>query len=175
MTTPTDLAHWLARHADAIACDEAAGEIYADVKTAVDAIERVINRPESSRYCGPCPTLLEDQNQCRAGLFAKRDAVEIRCWKCKMTHNVEQLIGSALRSVGGLLYSAGEVQELMSQIGQPIPSRTWRYWRASGRIEARGWRGAEPMYWISDVQDLLAAKPQKVATGSAAEARISVD
>ena len=174
MTTTASLASWLANHVDAIAQDEAAGEIFSDVKRIVDDIERMVNRPIPPRYCGPCPTLTEDQVYCSVGLFAKRDAIEIVCWKCKMTHNVEKLIQHAMRNTEGLLYSAREVQMLMAEIGQSIPPRTWRYWRAQEKVIVRGWRGAEPMYWLSDVQELMAAKPQKSATGAAARQKCVV-
>jgi hypothetical protein len=176
--TTAAMAFWLANNVSAIACDEAAGLCFTEVQNAVDAIERMINRPHAAKYCGNCPAPIEDkhghQQVCAIPLYAEWDyrahqyPVEIECWRCKAAHNVDRLIEQALNSVAGLLYSAGEIQALMEEIGQPIPPRTWRYWRAEGKIAARSWRDGEPMYWINDVRDLMAQKPQKLTTGAAA-------
>lgn len=183
MTTPAALATFLADNIPAIACDEAAGELFRDVRNAVDAIERAINRPIEPKYCGNCPAIIEDKQgqelECATALYVPWDhhtqqyPVEVECWRCKVSYSVDKLIQDALNSIAGLLYSAREVQELMAQIGQPIPPRTWRYWRAEEKIIVRGWRGAEPMYWINDVKDLMAQKPQKMATGSTAHRNAS--
>jgi hypothetical protein len=176
--TAARAAKWLATNVSAIAADESAGEFYSEIKNAIEEIDLLINRKVSPKYCGNCPAIIEGQQGrtyvCAIPLYAPWDyraqqyPVEIQCWKCKVTYNVDRLIQQALNDVGGLLYSGGEIKTLMEEIGQPIAPRTWQYWRREGKIEARGWRGAEPMYWISDVQDLMAQKPQGKPTGSAA-------
>jgi hypothetical protein len=178
MTTAIAAARFLARHIPAIAQDEAAAELFADIKAAVESIRRVINRPVDPKYCGPCPAKTEGKagkvQDCATALYAPWDyhdeqyVIEVECWHCHVIHNVDTLIQDALNSVAGLLYSAEEVQEVMRQIGQEIPSRTWRYWRANDKIIVRGWREGEPMYWIDDVKDLVASRPQKLATGATA-------
>jgi hypothetical protein len=159
MTTKA-LAQFLAANIPAIACDEAAGELFQDVQNAVDAIERMINRPVEPKYCGPCPTLNEDQDICSVGLFTKWDGVtkqyepEIECWKCHMTYNADELITDALSEVDGWLFTAAEVLETMAQIGEPISERTWRHWRKTGAIQSRNELGVEPKYFIGEVRYL---------------------
>lgn len=166
--TPNNLAKWLATNIHAIANNPHAHVCYAEVKQAITDIDKVINRPETQQYCGPCPTLSEDNTPCKVGLFAKRDDTEIQCWKCKTTHNIEQLIQQALETVKELGYTAEEILGFMADIGQPIPPSTWRKWRAEGKIQPRSHRGDTPLYWISDIRALADRKPQKAKTGAAA-------
>lgn len=162
-------AAWLAQHVSAIACDEAAGEMFTEVQNAVNAIERAINRPIPPKYCGPCPTVNEDQSRCGVELYVKRELAEVQCWKCKLTYNADDLIDLAMLGAGELLYSAREIQELMASIGEPISPRTWRHWRKEDKLIDRSEAlGSEPKYWIRDVRRLMAQKPQKAATGAAA-------
>jgi hypothetical protein len=151
--TVTDLALWLAHHTDAIACDEAAGEIYSDIKTAVDAIERVINRPVADIECGPCPTLDENHNRCSVGLSAKRGSIEVTCWKCKTTHNIDRLIQQRVSEVPYLLFTARNVLKVMARLGQPIAESTWRRWRALGHVIPAGELYGEPAYRLQDVKE----------------------
>jgi hypothetical protein len=170
-----DIALWLADNTATIARDETAGELFADIKNAIKQIERAINRPMDDKYCGNCPSVLDDKRrQCSTPLYIPFDysnhqyPPEIQCWRCKITHNADVLIQNAIDSIAGLLYTAREIHEIMAEIGQPIPPRTWRWWRAQGKLINRSENTAEPMYWISDVRDLMAAKPQRATTGAAA-------
>jgi hypothetical protein len=166
--TTNELALWLARNVTAIASDEGAAVCYREIKQIVTDIERIINRPESTRDCGPCPTV-KDGEQCNTDLQARRGDSDVRCWKCKTTYSIDDLIQRGLDTVGELLYCARDILAIMDGIGKHIPDRTWRNWRAEKRLIVRGWRGGEPMYWISDVRELLAQKPQKSVTGRAAK------
>lgn len=160
MTRTASLAQWLATHVDVIAQDELAGDIYRDIRNAVDAIERVINRPHDPKYCGPCPHINEDQQPCGVGLFAewneenKNYNPEVACWKCHTTFNAEKLITDALGDVDGWLFTAQEILETMKHIGEPISDRTWRHWRKTGAIQSRNEVGAEPKYYIGEVRYL---------------------
>lgn len=156
MTTPTTLATFLADNIPAIAADEAAGELFRDVRNAVDSIERAINRPLPFRVLGPCPTITEDQTTCAVGLTAKREEIEITCWKCHQTHNVAKLIENKLSERREWLWSAREILDIMAAIGEPISGRTWRYWRANDVVPSRNELGAEPKYWLEDVRAVRA-------------------
>jgi hypothetical protein len=46
------------------------------------------------------------------------------------------------------------VLDIMAIIGEPIPPRTWRYWRAEGKIKPRNELGDTPRYWLDDVRKL---------------------
>jgi len=151
--TASRAALWLADHVSAIAAEESAGDIYAEIKRCIDEIERCINRPIHGIECGPCPTLDEDQRECAVGLTAKRGAIEVRCWKCKTTHNIERLIQRRLNEVPNRLFNARDVLKIMARIGEPIGESTWRRWRAVGTITPAGELYGEPGYRLQDVKD----------------------
>lgn len=154
---PTSAALHLSQHVPLIACREDAGVMFAEIRNAVEEITRAINRPHSKKFCGVCPTMRDDKGlevQCGESLYAKHDDVLVTCWRCKQSYDVERLIQDAVDNVRGLLYSANEILEIMKQIGEPIPPRTWRYWRANGKIPERNEWGAEPGYWLEDVRRL---------------------
>lgn len=143
---------WLAKNVNAIACDEAAGLCYGEIKHVIDEIERMINRPENVVECGPCPTINADQTECAVGLRAKRGDAEVSCWKCKQTHNVKHLIEQALEDCKRWLWSESEILDIMAQIGEQIPRGTWWNWRTRGLIESRNEWDAEPRFWLEDAR-----------------------
>lgn len=158
-----EMVDWLTQNAAAIACDETAGEIFRDVREAVESIERMVNRPMPPKYCGTCPTPVEDGDDdetCRVGLYAEWDRKtkqherEVTCWKCHAVYDSKQLIDDALAETDGWLHTAQEVLELMAQIGEPISDRTWRHWRKTGAIQSRNELGPEPKYFIGEVRYL---------------------
>lgn len=149
---PNAAARWLAAHISAIAADESAGQFYRDIETAILEIERVINRPLHPLECGPCPALTDKQQPCGAGLTAKRGAVEVTCWKCRATHNIEELIEARLHEAEYLLFTARDVLAVMGRIGQPIADRTWRRWRELGQVQPAGELYGQPGYRLADVR-----------------------
>lgn len=149
---------WLAKHVNAIACDESAGMCYREIKDVIDAIERMINRPESDYVtCGPCPAMLADnygQRKCNTALTAARDDAEIQCPECGTTHNVEQLRRHLWTGVDKWLLTYYELKLVIAAYGDPIPERTLRHWRATDKLKPRGYRGESPAYWLADVHEL---------------------
>lgn len=160
-----------------IAQREDAADFHAFVLHIRDSIDKAINRPETKRYCGNCPTPLddhqrrqlledgeEDRETCATPLYTKKkDDIEVTCFRCKQTFNAEKLIQQALSRKSELLYSEQEVLEIMREIGRPIPERTWRYWRASGKLINRSEWSAEPAYWLEDVLALRAQSANRKA------------
>ena len=138
---------WLASNVSAIACDEDAGMCWRVIRDVIDAIERMINRPIPPRYCGPCPA-------CNTALKAARDDVEVVCPICRVTHNVERLERELWAGVDNWLLTHSEVLMVMAYRGDPVPERTLRHWRATGRLVPRGYRGEKPGYWLADVHAL---------------------
>lgn len=175
-----DCAEWLAHHVAAIAQDEAAGELFNDVKRIVDDIERMVNRAVDPKYCGNCPAIIQDrdgtEHECATPLYVvwdhrvQRYPDKVQCWRCKSDYVADDLIQKALddnpQEIG---YTADEIKDLMAQIGRPISESTWSWWRRSKKLIDRSWFGADPMYWISDVKALMDAKAQKAPTGAAAK------
>lgn len=170
ITGPTDsagLARWLAQHVTAIAAHEAAAEHYVDVQRIILDIEHRINRPVPPRFCGPCPAPDEDdpRRACGTALMAKRDAIEVRCPTCKTTHNVERLLQRLLADVDHWRFTVSEILMIMRALEEPLNERTFRRWRAQGKVRPRGFRrpdGAigltrrteddQPLYRLAEVR-----------------------
>ena len=163
MITTAALANHLAANVHLIARLETAGQCYTDIQNTIESIEDAINRPRNPKYCGPCPTVDEDQKVCGVGLYAAFDRktkqydTEVTCWKCHTTYVAEDLINDALGELDGWLFTAAEVLTTMAQIGEPISERTWRHWRKTGAIQSRNELGAEPKYFIGEVRHLRAS------------------
>lgn len=185
-----DRASWLAANVGAIACDEAAGQWHGEIAGYVRRIELCIDRPLRRRWLGPCPTWDEQvRKACGTDLYAREDAIEVYCRKCRATHNCNRL---QLLQQGDLERERLTWDRLLkANKYQPdefrIPERTLRLWRKTGpngeppRLKPRGWlrpdgshginrrtNDDEPLYLWSDVRKLRVEKPQKAATGAAA-------
>lgn len=96
--TLPDIARWLARHVQALACDEGAGVWKRDIDGLVRRIKQVIDRPPAPRFCGQCDKKI-DQKICGLMLYARRDAIEVTCSQCHTTHNIEALYNRWLNSI----------------------------------------------------------------------------
>ena len=168
--TSVACAAWLAEHVDAIAQDEAAGEIFADVASAVIQIERVINRPLPPRFLGPCPT-----RGCATRLTAERTATEVTCSECQAVHQVDELVRLMMHYIAFQPFTSlellgsrtSDMPGVLEQLDITVARSTFHRWRKLGAIPVRGWRtrdGAawstrtspddEPTYWVSDIQKL---------------------
>lgn len=177
MTSPTAAALYLSRRVPVIACREDAGECFAEVRKAIDDIERLVNRPVPPRRLGPCPTLVAHHQACATQLTAPRKATEVTCPECKTTHRVEKLI-ELLR--GELLYWPLSSVEILGSRSSELPgaleywnvtlaSSTFHYWRKTNVLTVRSYRNKqtlaimparensndEPLYWLADVLDRM--------------------
>ena len=177
-----DMALWLAGNIHAIACDESAGKVRAEVDTLVRSIERVVDKPVPMRLLGFCSTEL-DGNPCGEPLHARDDQIEVYCRKCRTTRPCDRVRMIAMADARRTRVTWEQVLLINRQQpeGYRVADRTLREWRSSGTLKIRGYaracgtrgihRRAEddvPLYLWSDVERLRAAKPQKVATGAAA-------
>jgi hypothetical protein len=154
-----DCAEWLATHVSAIACDEAAGELFNDVKSVVEAIERAVNRPVPPRDLGPCPTMVNADrcpvkephhhpHACAFRLSAPRKATEVHCPSCKTTHRVRDLIDLLcneleywpLSSVEILGSRTSDLPGALDYYGATLARSTFHYWRKHGMLTVRGYR-----------------------------------
>lgn len=173
----TKLSLWLAHHVDDLAGVDTAGARFDEIHAHIGRILSVINRPIPPRFCGPCPTVddQDDRRQCGMALMARRDAVEVRCPQCGETHNVELLLRRLLAEVDHWRFTRKEILMIMDTLGDRLHERTFQRWRKENVIKPRGWRrpdgrisltnhgeNDEPVYRLSDVR---AAKGRSVAAG----------
>lgn len=153
MTTPIVMAKYLADRTAAIAGLEAAGECFGQIHDLIERIGNVINRPHPRKICGECLHVDENQNGCEEIIWANHDDIEVTCRRCGTLYNVEELIKKSLASAPQfeLLYTSSEVLEKMEEMGQPISERTWRWWRANGKITPRSEWDCEQRFQLNDV------------------------
>lgn len=188
ISSPARMALWLAGSVSALAASEGAGESYSELCGLSGRIVKVINRPERRVWLGECPTWHEPSRRaCGLPLFAKEDAIEVRCQRCGAVHPCDRI---RLLTWNDLERTKVPwVNILRANKSQPedrqVPERTLQSWRSSGRLQPRAYRRAstgrevinrhsaddEPLYLWPDVRKLRDAKPQKVATGAAARKR----
>lgn len=195
--TPSDLqlgieglpAWWLAARVDLIAADPDAGTIYAEIARFATEIEAVINPPVPMRFCGPCPTIVSDPetgrlHDCSTRLMAKRDAVQVRCPKCKTEHNIDTIINRLLATVDHWRFTreeligsrSGDWSGIMGLLEEPVSRRTFYRWRADGELKPNGYRRPsgvigvsrrderdEPLFRLSKVRELRRKMGEKQA------------
>lgn len=163
MTTAA-LARALAANIHNIARHQHAGQFLTELEHAVTAVDRTINRPIPPRYCGPCPTQ-QGGTHCgtrhertgelqRTALLAPREATQITCHTCGITHDIAEIERKLWDEVGQWLLTPAEILLVMDYFGEPIAESTFRRWRAKGKIPARGHRNGKPRYWIADIRPL---------------------
>lgn len=144
-----DYARWLAVNVHAIACDESAGQCYAELDGHQQAIARIVNRPIPRKYLGNCPTYDESTRvTCGKELEASEDDIQVFCPKCRRTHNCNWLQMLMVNDKARKRMTAREILELNKRIPEEyrIPERTLRRWRKPGpngeppKLSAHGYR-----------------------------------
>ena len=169
-----DMALWLAGNIHAIACDESAGKVRAEVDSLVRSIKTVVDKPIAIQRLGYCPTELDGQ-QCRTLLSAREDAIEVYCPKCRTTRSCDRMRAITAAEARRTYITWEQVLEANKEFGalegrdRRVNGRTLQNWRATGALKPRGYlrpsgrRGNhrrsdedEPLYSWPDVEELRA-------------------
>lgn len=147
------LARWLSGQISAIAANEGAGQIYAELHTLMGddhhegEIGRVVNRPVPMRWLGRCPTWVEDKRAaCGFELRCRQDAAEVYCPRCRQVHNPDRL---QLLMMNDLERKKLTWEQLLkANRMQPeefqVKERELRRWRQLGKLKPRGYRRGGP-------------------------------
>lgn len=166
-----DMALWLAGNIHAIACDESAGKVRAEVDALTRSIERVVDKPVPMRELGYCPTELEPKKPCRTLLSAREDAIEVYCPKCRTTRSCDRM-RAITRDEARRKYITWD-ELLKANASQPdgwrVPARTLQHWRSTRALKAKGYLRPDgsrkvtrhgdddkPLYSWADVEELRA-------------------
>jgi hypothetical protein len=134
--TNAELCEWLAAHVKAIACDEAAGQCYEEIKTLIESIERLVNRPVPWQMLGKCTTWNEHtRTACGTDLRCREGTIEITCPACRRTHNTAHLKLMMMKELEREKFTADEIIKLNRRLPEDyrISERTLRRWRKPGR------------------------------------------
>jgi hypothetical protein len=86
--------------------------------------------------------------------MAPRETTEIICTQCGTTHDIDDVTSRLWEDVNEWLLTPHEIVLVLDYFGEPIPERTLRHWRQTGRLQPRGYRDGKPRYWPGDVRTL---------------------
>lgn len=176
-----DYARWLAVNVAAIACDETAGETFAEIEGHQKAIERIVNRPIPMRFLGKCPTWNEGTRRaCGTELQCREGDLQVTCRACRQTHNTDRLQLLMMSDLERKKLTISQILKLRLPDEYQISERTLRRWRKPGpkgeppRLRPCGYRRAdgrevinrhseddEPLFRWSDVTRLRGEKPER--------------
>ncbi|MEX3655262.1 hypothetical protein ABFW14_08535 [Mycolicibacterium fortuitum] len=163
------MAHWLEKHTQAIASDEAAKECYSAIIDLTDQIRRMVNRPEPPRFCGPCTSELtaeqraklrennqEDRTHCRVQLYAKRNASRVTCPHCRNEHDVDALQAAMLDEADEYSFSIGDLSDMiLPKLGIEVSRRTLQRMAKRGDLVASGWESDVARYQLGHVREVM--------------------
>lgn len=177
--TTAEVARWLAAHAHALACDEAAGRWKRDADGLVRKIEKVIDYPELPRQIGPCPTFDKKGERCNQELRARRDQARINCPKCGVNQDVKNVTRSYLERNRHRLFRLSQIERILDQIDEPVSLRTLQRWHKRGDLKPRGyWRpdgnrgtmrrsdADTPGFWLEDARRIREKSARMQEAGS---------
>jgi hypothetical protein len=162
----SELAAWLAQYVHTIACDESAGQWWAEVDHLVRSIERLIDRPVKIELLGFCWTE-RDGTACDTALRAPEDAIEVRCRKCHTLRRCDIVRRNGQNDARRKLITWNQVLDTNRQQpdGWKVNERTLRDWRSTGVLKPQQYRRTdgtqginrhsdadEPLYKWDDVE-----------------------
>lgn len=124
-----------------------------DLTAAVIRCLRVIDRPPSRIYAGPCP-------DCGTDLLGKPGHLAVTCRGCGAGHSIAERQEWLRGELDGVLGSASWCATAATALGLPVAEATIRSWVHRRKLAARHHEprrpgGAErPLYRLADVLDL---------------------
>ena len=148
------VAVWLACHTGPFRTLPNAGTLHMQIVAAVAGARTVVDRLPDLVLKGLCTyTWTHDGElvECRTELRAERGAAYVRCPRCGSHYNVRDLERTALRTADGMLFTLGEIEKLMRELGEPVARSTLYLWAQHKRITPAGWRrpdGSTSDAWI---------------------------
>lgn len=143
ITTPA-LARWVAnRHMKALRRHPNSYQLHAALLSYAKQAWRIINRPPDM-CCGPCPTMLaplrgeKDAKPCGTLLYAEERESRVKCPRCRMRHDVEQLRDALRHTVTDMLFTGPELLRLMeTRLNDRLPKPTFYKYVKDGRLQPR--------------------------------------
>jgi hypothetical protein len=160
---------WLARHVDVIRLQEWAAEMAHDIKRAVDAGWRAVDRQEERYYAGPCGNQVNDPAGyyvCPTVLWARLNSSTVRCPTCRHTYDAHERRTWLLEAAQDVEETASVIASALSvMMRRRITASTIRTWVSRDLLASVGERGSAKLYRVRDVQAALEradAPPQPV-------------
>lgn len=161
---PKHLAKDLSTFTQKMALNEEATLIAGDLNNHVHQIKKLIDRPPTTWYVGKCSVLVDD-SECPAELYASFNTGHISCPKCKTIHDIQQRRDYLIETAKNLNVTASEAARAI-QLWTDIEVGSTRKlmkriveWSRRGRLVERGHivenNQLRPLYKLEDVLNLM--------------------
>lgn len=172
------VARWLSGQVEWIRHQPEALRTFDEIRAAVRALRRVVDRPADSWWAGPCNELVTDEaggsegirtphlsaeaehapytnrplTECGADLYAPTGAETIRCRSCGATYDAAARRDWLLDEAQDVLGHAEMVAGALVRYGLDITSATVRGYARHNRVVSHGHDGlGRPLYRVGDV------------------------
>lgn len=153
-------ARWLGGQLDWIRHQQHAMRVLNELRDAVKALRRAVDRPGDVWYAGPCSGFVTDeysgqQRYCGVDLYPPTGAEIIVCRQCGATYDRHTRLGELLVHVEDTLAHAEWIARALAGWGHAITAATVRGYARHGRIVAHGTNQAgDPTYRVGDVLEV---------------------
>lgn len=142
---------------DHIAAHQWAADTVLELDRVVAQSIRVIDRPPSRNYAGPC-------DQCGHDLYAVGGKPTVTCRECGIEYNLTARREWLLARVHDQLATAVEISRALTSLELPVTADRIRQWKTRERIEVKAHdRIGRPLYRVGDVVDLLVEAAQRAS------------
>lgn len=145
------MSRWLLWRVDGLAFNDMAAEWVTSVAAAVEACEKVVDRPPERQYAGPC-------SGCKRDLYAKPGASEVTCKPCAVVYEISDLHEWMTAQIYGRLVTASEGATLLSRFGMTTTPGAIRQWHDRGRLVGHGRDQKDRRLYLFDDLVALAAR-----------------
>jgi hypothetical protein len=151
-----ELAAWLARHPDGIACDPDGGALVENLRYAIEDVRRVIF-PRQLHYVGPCDP------ECGEQLYAEQGATAVRCKGCRRRWVIAERMVQLREQAEGRFLSAEDMSRALPRLAagigmKPLTASQIRGFGARGRLQQYR---PDPTTWTVDEQGAPVPPPPR--------------
>jgi hypothetical protein len=147
---PPAIARWLLSHTLWLRHQRAGHEAIEEIKAAVDAVRKAVDRPAPRIYAGPCP-------DCAKDMYGRPGAEAVECRPCGVTYTVKVRVEWMRSELRGKLVTAREATVLLGRMGFALSQKTIEKWKQRERLVDHGEdRAGTLLYRFDDVWDLAA-------------------
>lgn len=174
-------ARFIAKHLEWLRHQRDASQTFDEIRDAVRALRRVVDRPADATWLGVCTAPAvedadgpadgcegESEQMCGADLWGSREADTVRCRTCRAVYDAAELVDWLLGQAVDVLGHAELIARALSSYGKDLTPATVRGYARHGRISAHGVNAAgDPTYRLGDVLDVWTDIKEREATREA--------
>lgn len=145
---PRAMAYWLLNHVSWVRHQRAGHEVIEEIKSVVDRIREIIDRPAPRLYAGPCP-------DCGQDMYGAPGATSVQCRPCGISYSVDVMVAKMNEQLRGKLVTAREATLLLARAGYEISQKTIEKWYQRDRLVEHGHdRNGVRLYLFDEIRSL---------------------